>query len=442
MAMEQRGLILVTGTTGSGKSSTLAAMIDHINTNSTGHILTIEDPIEFLHRDKKCLVNQREIGVDAPGFSEAIRSALRQDPDVILVGEMRDFETIQTALLAAETGHLVMSTLHTLDTTETINRIVSVFPPYQQKQVRLQLASVLRGIVSQRLIPRADGKGRVPAVEVCVATATVRESIVDSDKTRKLPDVIAAGGSQYGMQTFDQSLMTLYNRALITYEEALRWCSNPDDFALRVRGVESTGDSTWGASMMQEEGQKSGPGNTRFWSEVTRVGRTKPGSIGEPPDRPDPWGVALKQLALRARTVEEVRRFLARRGYAGDEIATVLARLRALRYLDDADFARIWVAARARRTATGPARLARELRAKGVANTDIGAALSALAEEWDVSEAAAEAVRRKLPSLRGVPPGVARRRLAAFLERRGFSTEIILALCRAQFRGAEDSSDG
>jgi twitching motility protein PilT len=264
MAMEQRGLILVTGTTGSGKSSTLAAMIDHINTNSTGHILTIEDPIEFLHRDKKCLVNQREIGVDAPGFSEAIRSALRQDPDVILVGEMRDFETIQTALLAAETGHLVMSTLHTLDTTETINRIVSVFPPYQQKQVRLQLASVLRGIVSQRLIPRADGKGRVPAVEVCVATATVRESIVDSDKTRKLPDVIAAGGSQYGMQTFDQSLMTLYNRGLITYEEALRWCSNPDDFALRVRGVESTGDSTWGASMMPEEGQKSGSGMTRF----------------------------------------------------------------------------------------------------------------------------------------------------------------------------------
>jgi twitching motility protein PilT len=264
MAMEQRGLILVTGTTGSGKSSTLAAMIDHINTNSTGHILTIEDPIEFLHRDKKCLVNQREIGVDAPGFSEAIRSALRQDPDVILVGEMRDFETIQTALLAAETGHLVMSTLHTLDTTETINRIVAVFPPYQQKQVRLQLASVLRGIVSQRLIPRADGKGRVPAVEVCVATATVRESIVDSDKTRKLPDVIAAGGSQYGMQTFDQSLMTLYNRGLITYEEALRWCSNPDDFALRVRGVESTGDSTWGAAMTPEEGQKSGPGMTRF----------------------------------------------------------------------------------------------------------------------------------------------------------------------------------
>jgi len=264
LAMEQRGLILVTGTTGSGKSSTLAAMIDHINSNTTGHILTIEDPIEFLHRDKKCLVNQREIGVDAPSFSEALRSALRQDPDVILVGEMRDFETISTALLAAETGHLVMSTLHTLDATETINRVVAVFPPYQQKQVRLQLASVLRGILSQRLIPRADGKGRVPAVEVCIATATVRETIVDADKTRKLPDVLAAGLSQYGMQTFDQSLMTLYTRGLITYEEALRWCSNPDDFALRVRGIESTGDSAWRGTLQPEEPPKSVPGMTRL----------------------------------------------------------------------------------------------------------------------------------------------------------------------------------
>jgi twitching motility protein PilT len=183
---------------------------------------------------------------------------------VILVGEMRDFETISTALLAAETGHLVMSTLHTLDATETINRVVAVFPPYQQKQVRLQLASVLRGLLSQRLIPRADGKGRVPAVEVCIATATVREAIVDSDKTRKLPDVIAAGLSQYGMQTFDQSLMTLYTRGLITYEEALRWCSNPDDFALRVRGIESTGDSTWRGTLQQDEPPKSVPGMTRF----------------------------------------------------------------------------------------------------------------------------------------------------------------------------------
>jgi twitching motility protein PilT len=264
LALEPRGLILVTGTTGSGKSSTLAAMIDHINSNSAGHILTIEDPIEFLHRDKKCLVNQREVGMDTPSFGEALRSALRQDPDVILVGEMRDYETISTALLAAETGHLVMSTLHTLDTTETINRIISVFPPFQQKQVRLQLASVLKGIISQRLIPRADGKGRVPAVEVCVATATVREAIVDSDKTRKLPDTIAAGFSQYGMQTFDQSLMGLYKRGLITYEEALVWCTNPDDFALRVRGIESTGDSGWRDVQQQEEPPKTVPGMTKF----------------------------------------------------------------------------------------------------------------------------------------------------------------------------------
>jgi twitching motility protein PilT len=262
ITMEPRGLILVTGTTGSGKSSTLAAMIDYINSNRSGHILTIEDPIEFLHRDKKCLVNQREVGVDTPSFSEALRSALRQDPDIILVGEMRDYETISTAILAAETGHLVMSTLHTLDATETINRVISVFPPYQQKQIRLQLAAVLKGIIAQRLIPRADGKGRVPAVEVCIATATVRECVVDPDKTRKLNDAIAASVSQYGMQTFDQSLMSLYTRGLISYEEALHWCSNPDDFALRVRGVESTADVTWQG--LSEEVPKTIPGMTRI----------------------------------------------------------------------------------------------------------------------------------------------------------------------------------
>jgi twitching motility protein PilT len=262
IALEGRGLVLVTGTTGSGKSSTLAAMIDYINANRSGHILTIEDPIEFLHRDKKCLVNQREVGVDTPSFSEALRSALRQDPDIILVGEMRDYETISTAILAAETGHLVMSTLHTLDATETINRIISVFPPYQQKQIRLQLGAVIKGIIAQRLIPRADGKGRVPAVEVCIATGTVRECIVDPDKTRKLNDMIAASVSQYGMQTFDQSLMSLYTRGLITYEEALHWCSNPDDFALRVRGVTSTADSTWQG--IGDDVPKSIPGMQRL----------------------------------------------------------------------------------------------------------------------------------------------------------------------------------
>jgi len=245
LAIEPRGLILVTGTTGSGKSTTLAAMIEHMNTYKTMHIMTIEDPIEFLYRDKKSLINQREIGNDADSFANALRSALRQDPDVILVGEMRDFETIQTALTAAETGHLVLSTLHTIDASETINRIITIFPPYQQKQIRMQLASVVRGVVSQRLVPRADGSGRVAAVEVMISTATIRECIMDQDKTRKIHDVIAAGASQYGMQTFDQSLYKLYTQNLITYEEALLRCNNPDDFALKVKGIQSTSDTRW-----------------------------------------------------------------------------------------------------------------------------------------------------------------------------------------------------
>lgn len=242
IATEQRGLILVTGTTGSGKSTTLAAMIDYINTTRTAHIITIEDPIEFLHRDKKSIVNQREIGTDTFTFGDALRSALRQDPDVILVGEMRDFETISTAITAAETGHLVLSTLHTVDAAETINRIITVFPPYQQKQVRMQLASVIKGIVSQRLVARADGKGRVPAVEVLIGTLTVREAIIDENKTRQIPNIIASGQLHYGMQTFDQSLLGLYKKGLITYEEALMNASNPDDFILKVKGIQSTSD--------------------------------------------------------------------------------------------------------------------------------------------------------------------------------------------------------
>jgi twitching motility protein PilT len=242
VAGEQRGLVLVTGTTGSGKSTTLAAMIDHINTTETCHIMTIEDPIEFLIRDKRSIVNQREVGVDTMSFGQALKSALRQDPDVILVGEMRDLETIETALTAAETGHLVMSTLHTLDATETINRIISAFPPYQQKQVRLQLGSVLKAVVSQRLVPRSDGKGRVPAVEILLATARVRELIEDKDRTKEIPDAIAQGHVSYGMQTFDQSLMALLKAAVISYEEALRQATNPDDFALRIRGIQSTED--------------------------------------------------------------------------------------------------------------------------------------------------------------------------------------------------------
>jgi twitching motility protein PilT len=245
VALEERGLILVTGTTGSGKSTTLAAMVDHINATETDHIMTIEDPIEFLIRDKRSVINQREVGVDTVSFSQALKSALRQDPDVILVGEMRDLETIETALTAAETGHLVLSTLHTLDAVETINRIVSAFPPYQQKQVRLQLGAILRAVVSQRLVPRADGKGRVAAVEVLRTTARVREMIEDKDRTKELEDAISQGFQTYGMQSFDQSLMSLVKQNLITYEEAKRQATNPDDFALRFSGISATSDSKW-----------------------------------------------------------------------------------------------------------------------------------------------------------------------------------------------------
>jgi twitching motility protein PilT len=245
ISQEHRGLILVTGTTGSGKSTTLAAMIEQINADRTCHIMTIEDPIEFLIRDRRSIVNQREIGVDTHSFANALRAALRQDPDVILVGEMRDFETIETALTAAETGHLVMSTLHTLDATETINRIISVFPPHQQKQVRLQLSAILKAVISQRLVPRADGKGRVPALEVLISTAYTRELIGDKDRTKEIPEAIAKGFTTYGMQTFDQSLMQLVKEGLVTYEEALKNVSNPDDFALRYRGIASTSDGNW-----------------------------------------------------------------------------------------------------------------------------------------------------------------------------------------------------
>ena len=247
MAMANRGLILVTGATGSGKSTTQAALIDYINANRKAHIVTIEDPIEFLHRDKKSILNQREVGSDTQGFQVALKSALRQDPDVILVGEMRDYETIETALMAAATGHLVISTLHTIDATETVNRIISVFPPFQQRQVRIQLAAVLKGVVSMRLVPRLDGKGRVPAVEVMVASARVRQMIDDKDLTKQLPDAIQQGYESYGMQTFDQSLMGLLKNKMISFEEALRQCSNPDDFKLKVSGVSSTSDLSWDA---------------------------------------------------------------------------------------------------------------------------------------------------------------------------------------------------
>ena len=239
---ERRGLILCTGTTGSGKSTSLAAMLDYINSTRTEHMITIEDPIEFLHRDKKSIVNQREIDVDTHSFAGALRAALRQDPDVLLVGEMRDYETIETALLAAETGHLVFSTLHTLDATETVNRIISVFPPHHQKQIRIQLSQVLKSVISLRLVPRADGMGRVPGAEVLISTAYIRECIENKEKTKYIREQIALGTSQYGMQTFDQSLFQLYKSGLITLDEALKRATNPDEFRLKIQGVQFTSD--------------------------------------------------------------------------------------------------------------------------------------------------------------------------------------------------------
>ena len=242
IAEERRGLILVTGATGSGKSTTLASMIDCINSTRSGHIVTIEDPIEFLHRDKMSFVTQREVDVDTRSFAEALRGALRQDPDVILVGEMRDHETIETALTAAETGHLVLSTLHTLDATETITRIVSSFPSHQQKSVRIQLAGILKAVISMRLVRAAKGAGRVPAIEILVSTAFIRDHIINEDKTYLIREAIAAGTSQYGMQTFDQSLFQLLQSRLITQEEAIHNATNPDEFKMRVSGIYSKDD--------------------------------------------------------------------------------------------------------------------------------------------------------------------------------------------------------
>jgi twitching motility protein PilT len=240
LAEEPRGLVLVTGTAGSGKTTTLAAMIDHINHTREGHIVTIEDPIEVLHQDVKCIVNQREIGIDTESYADALRHVVRQDPDVVLIGEMRDHETVAAALTAAEIGNLVLSTLHTIDATETINRIIDFFPPYQQKQTRLMLASTLKGIVSMRLIPSING-GLVPAVEVMVMTGTIREYIMDSEKTYMIKDAMEEG-EYYGMQTFDQSLLRLYSQGKITLDDATAMANNAHDFKIKVRQLGVTAD--------------------------------------------------------------------------------------------------------------------------------------------------------------------------------------------------------
>jgi twitching motility protein PilT len=244
LSLKQRGLIFVTGTVGSGKSTSLAAMIKQINQNASKNIITIEDPIEFLHHDEKSLINQREIGTDTTSFHEALRHILRQDPDVILIGEIRDALTMEIALMAADTGHLVLSTLHTVDATQTINRVISFFPPHQHQEIRYLLSATLQAVVAQRLIPMKGG-GRVPAVEVMVVTSTIREYIIDPVKTPLIQQAIKEGVSSHGMQSFDQSLMQLLTEGKISLEEALKNSSNPHEFNLRMKGIQATSDKTW-----------------------------------------------------------------------------------------------------------------------------------------------------------------------------------------------------
>jgi len=238
-------VVTVTGPAGCGKSSTLAALVNLINEQREEHILTVEDPIEVVHTSKKCLVNQRHAGHHTSSFARALRGALREDPDIIVIGELRDLETISLAMTAAETGHFVLATLHTNNAVRTISRMIGAFPSNQQPQVRTMLSESLRAVISQRLVPRADGKGRVPALEVLISTAFVRECISDKDRTKEIPEAISKGFTTYGMQSFDQSLMQLVKEGLVTYEEALKNVSNPDDFALRYRGIASTSDAAW-----------------------------------------------------------------------------------------------------------------------------------------------------------------------------------------------------
>ena len=245
IAMRPRGLVLVTGVTGSGKSTALAAMIQQINERRHANVITIEDPIEFLHRDLNSHINQREVGTDTDNFAQALRRVLRQDPDVVLIGEIRDLETLDTALKAADTGHLVFSTLHTTDASQTINRVLSFYPVHQQAEVRFMLSSALAAVVSLRLVPRMDRPGRVPACEVLINTAAVRENIRNMEASLNIPELIREGTVQYGMQSFDQSLMSWYSKGVISYEDAVFNATNPSEFALRVQGVAGSSDTSW-----------------------------------------------------------------------------------------------------------------------------------------------------------------------------------------------------
>lgn len=255
LSQANRGLVVVTGTTGSGKSTTLASMIEEINATRPINVMTVEDPIEYIYRDKKAIISQREVGGDTETFASALRHAFRQDPDVILIGEVRDIETMSIALTAADTGHLVLTTLHTLNVVETISRIVSFFPPHQHQQIRLLLGGALKAIVCQRLVARSDMPGRAPALEIMINSGAIRECLMDAEKTVEIPELMEAGQVQYGMQTFDQSIMKLYKSGMISYEEALVAATNPDDFDLRVRGIQSSSDR-W-AEDEEEEAEKS-----------------------------------------------------------------------------------------------------------------------------------------------------------------------------------------
>jgi twitching motility protein PilT len=243
IAMKPRGLVLVTGITGSGKSTALASMLHYVNEQKHANIITIEDPIEFLHRDINCHINQREVGTDTVSFAQALRRVLRQDPDIIMIGEIRDQETLEIALKAADTGHMVFSTLHTMDASQTINRVLSFYPPNEQADIRFQLSTALQAVVSLRLVPRADRPGRIPACEILVNSAAVQDNIRDANKALSIPDLIREGTVQYGMQSFDQSLMNWYQKGVISYEAALAASTSPAEFALRVQGIAGTSDA-------------------------------------------------------------------------------------------------------------------------------------------------------------------------------------------------------
>lgn len=242
MSRERHGLIVITGTTGSGKSTTMASMIEEMNATESLNIMTIEDPIEYIYRDKKAIISQREVGGDTESFAAALRHAFRQDPDVIMIGEVRDLETMSIALTAADTGHLVLTTLHTLNVVETLTRIVSFFPPHQHQQIRLLLAGTIKAVVCQRLLTRCDQQGLVPALEIMVSTAAVRECIINQEKSADLPELLEQGRVQYGMQTFDQSIMRLHKQGMISFEEAMAAATNPDDFDLRLKGITGAAD--------------------------------------------------------------------------------------------------------------------------------------------------------------------------------------------------------